>query len=147
MFLQSLLGNMSKKKHSCPIPKINNIQLNNAKDLGVVMRMYNLIEYGYNYAKISRLWKYHRDDPGDNITACESFKFKARITGRTSAAFNAKDVVLTVPLKYLSNFWRTLEISLTYYEININLIRNWSVNCVMTDSTDVETFEITDTKL
>ena len=46
------------------------------------MQMYNLIEYGYNYAKISRPWKYPKDDPGDNIADSESFKFKAKLTGR-----------------------------------------------------------------
>ena len=64
------------------ITKINNAKANIRKDLGVVMQMYNLIEYGYNYAKISRLWKYHKDDPGDNIVDSESFKFKPKITGR-----------------------------------------------------------------
>ena len=48
-----------------------------------------------------------------------------------------------VPLKYLSNFWRTLEISLTNCEINIDL--NWSKMCVIADQ--VTTFSIADTKL
>ena len=46
-----------------------------------------------------------------------------------------------VPLKYLSNFWRTLEMPLINCEVNLTL------TCVITDSTDVGTFEITDTKL
>ena len=53
-----------------------------------------------------------------------------------------------VPLKYLSNFWRTLEIPLINCEIN--LILAWSANCVIV-STNVAnqnaTFAITDTKL
>ena len=51
----------------------------------------------------------HKDDPNDNITDSESFKFKAKITGRNFAAGNTKDIEIVVPLKYLSNFWRTLE--------------------------------------
>ena len=77
------------------------------------MPMYNLIEYSNNYLKTSgSLWQYCRDDPNDNITKFESFKFKIKITEKTAAAGNTKDVETTVPLKHLSNFWRTLEITL-----------------------------------
>ena len=87
------------------ISEINNTQLDNAKYIGVVMPMYNLSEYSYNYLKTSgSLWQYHRDDPNDNITQSESFKFKIKITGKTSAAGNTKDLEIAVPLKYLSNF-------------------------------------------
>ena len=50
-----------------------------------------------------------------------------------------------VPLKYLTNFWRTLEMPLINCEVN--LILTWSSTCVITDSTGTGTFEITDTKL
>ena len=50
-----------------------------------------------------------------------------------------------VPLKYLSNFWRTLEMPLINCEVN--LILTWSSTCVITNSTGAETFAITDTKL
>ena len=50
-----------------------------------------------------------------------------------------------VPLKYLSNFWTTLEMSLINCEIN--LILTWSSTCVITNSTGAWTFTITDTKL
>ena len=50
-----------------------------------------------------------------------------------------------VPLKYLSNFWRTLEMPLINCEVN--LILTWSSTCVITGSTGARTFEITDTKL
>ena len=52
------------------------------------------------------------DDTNDNITDSQSFKFKARITGRTPAAGNTKDVEIVVSWKYLSNFQRILELSL-----------------------------------
>ena len=50
-----------------------------------------------------------------------------------------------VPLKYLSNFWRTLEMLLINSEVN--LILTWSSTCVISNSTGAGTFEITDTKL
>ena len=112
----------------------------------VVMPMYNLIEYSNNYLKTSRnLWLYYRDDPNDNITQPESFKFKIKITGKTPAAGNTKDVEIAVPLKYLSNFWRTLEMPLINCEIN--LILTWSEDCVISSATEATKFKITDTKL
>ena len=82
------------------------------------MPMYNLIEYSDNYAKTTgNSWQYCKDISArnnannaiiifseDNIT--DSFKFKAKITGQTGDD-GTKDVELMVPLKYLSNFWRT----------------------------------------
>ena len=74
------------------------------------MPMFHLIECSDNYSKTSRsLWQYYKDDPNDNITQPESFKSKIKITGKTPAACNTKDVEIIVPLKYLSNCWRTLE--------------------------------------
>ena len=89
------------------------------------MPKYNLIEYSDNYWKKSeRLWQYYRDDPNDTITEPESFKCKFKITGKNSAGGNTKDVKIAVPLKYLSNFWRTLEMLLINCEII--LILTWS---------------------
>ena len=86
------------------------------------MPMYNLIEYSKNYSKTSGgLWKYYRDDPNDNIKQSESFKYKIKIPGKTSADGNTKDVEITVPLKYLSDFWKTFEMPLINCEINIIL--------------------------
>ena len=59
-----------------------------------------------------------------------------------------KKVELMVPLKYLSNFWRTLEMPLINCEIN--LILTWSANCVVVSTNNANqnaTFEITDTRL
>ena len=110
------------------------------------MSMYNLIEYSDNYAKTSgSLWQYYRDKPDDDSTDSESFKSKIKITGKTRAAGNKKDVEIIVLLKYLNNFWRTHEMLLINCEIN--LILTWSSTCVITDSTGAGTFEITDTKL
>ena len=141
------------------INEINNTQIGNAKDIDIVMPMYNLIEYSDNYAKTTgSLWQYCKDIPArnnannaiiifseDNIT--DSFKFKAKITGQTGDDAT-KDVEIMVPLKYLSNFWRTLEMPLINCEVN--LILTWSSDCVIiaTNNQDqAATFEITDTKL
>ena len=74
------------------------------------MPMCNLIEYSDSYSKTSvSLWQYYRDEPNANLADSESFKSKPEITGKTPAASDKKDVETMVPLKYLSNFWRTLE--------------------------------------
>ena len=126
--------------------EINNTEIDNAKDIDIVMPMYNLIEYSDNYSKTSgSLWQYYKDDPNDNITQSESFKSKIKITGKTPAAGNTKDVEIIVPLKYLSNFWRTLEMPLINCEVN--LILTWSKDCVITNSTGAGKFAITETKL
>ena len=110
------------------------------------MPMYNLIEYSDNYAKTSgSLWQHYRDEPNDNLANSESLKFKVKIMGKTPAADNEKDVETMVPLKYLSNFWRTLEMPLINSELS--LILTWSSTYVITDSTGAGTFEIIDTKL
>ena len=63
------------------IVQINNTQTDNAKVLGIVMPMYNLIEYSVSYAKTSGgVWQHHKNDLNDSIRDSESFKLKARIT-------------------------------------------------------------------
>ena len=106
-----------------------------------MLPMYNLIEYNDSYSKTSgSLWQYYRDEPNDNLTDSESFKSKIKITGKTPAAGNEKDVEIMVPLNYLSNFWRTLEMHLINCEVN--LILAWSSTCFITNSTGVGTCEI-----
>ena len=125
------------------ISEINNTQVDNAKDIDIVMPMYNLIEYSDNYAKISgSLWQYFRDEPDDNddMDESESFKSKIKITGKIPNNSNEKDVEIIVPLKYLSNFWRTLEMPLINCEVN--LILTWSSTCVITNSTRAGRFAI-----
>ena len=108
--------------------------------------MYNLIEYSDNYSKTSgSLWQYYKDDPNDILTDSESFKSKVKITGNSPAAVNTKDVEIIVPLKYLSNFWRTLEMPLINCEVNY--ILTWSKDYIITNSTGEAKFAITETKL
>ena len=141
------------------ISEINNTQIDNAKDIDIVMPMYNLIEYSDNYAKTTgSLWQYCKDIPARNANTDEiiafdannltdSFKFKAKITGQTGND-GTKDVEIMVPLKYLNNFWRTLEMPLINCEVNI--ILTWSSSCVIASvivANQAATFAITDTKL
>ena len=128
------------------ISRINNAEIDNAEDIDTVMPMYNLIEYSDNYWKTTgSLWQYYNDGPNNNLTNYESFKYKVKITGKTPADGNPKDVETIVPLKYLSNFWRTLEMLLINCEVN--LLLTWSKDCVITNSTGEGKFAITETKL
>ena len=78
------------------ISKINNVIIENAEDLDVVMPMYNLLEYSKNYRKTTgSLWNYYRDEPNDfpannynanPITNSEYFKYKSSMTGKSSNA-------------------------------------------------------------
>ena len=77
----------------------------------------------------------------------DSFNFKVKMIGQTGDD-RTKNVEIMVPLKYLSNFWRTLEMPLIKCEIN--LILTWSTNCVIVPTNAANqnvTFQITDTKL
>ena len=148
---------------SC-ISKINGVQTDNAEDLDVVMPMYNLLEYSKNYRKTTgSLWNYYRDEPSDPLSSdSESFKNKTSIQGNTynigdgETGYDANKVgknetEVVIPLKHLSNFWRTLNIPLINCEIE--LILTWSKNCVLADMTTANNppigleFQITDTKL
>ena len=127
------------------ISKINGVLIENAEDLDTVIPMYNLIEYSKNYRKITgSLWNYYRDEPNNPpvndynenpITNSALFKYKTSFIEKTPNSDNdynnlMQDVEIVVPLKYLSNFWRTLDMPLINCEIN--LILAWSKN-VLTD--------------
>ena len=95
------------------------------------MAIYNLIEYSDNYSTTSgSLWQYYRDEPftDDNGTIIDipndrdsaSLKHKQKITGETGNN-GTKDVQIMTPLKYLSNFWRALEMPLINCVINLFL--------------------------
>ena len=68
-----------------------------------------------------------------------------KITGKTPVKGNTKDVEIIVALKYLSNFWRTLEMPLI--NCQLNLILTWCKGCVITNSAAARKFAITETKL
>ena len=119
---------------------INDEYLENAENLDVVMPMYNLIEYSYNYEdSTGSLYQFKRDEitSGDDVDAdipvvnnvinSKPFDFRAKLVGTVHG--NEHKAKLVVPLKHLSNFFRSLEMSLINCKINLEL--NWSQNCVL----------------
>ena len=155
---------------SC-ISKINGELVENAEDLDIVIPMYNLLEYIKNYEKTSgSLFNYYRDEPSEttigagnnainiSIRNSKSFDYKTEIIGSLDAGKDEKeDVTIAIPLKYLGNFWRSLDIPLINCEIT--LILSWHKECVLVgrafrgppvaainSPTDAK-FEITDCKL
>ena len=117
--------------------------------------MYNLIEYSENYSKTSgSLWQYCKDIPtvhnNGNIfdftvanATTNSFTYKSKITGYTDN--NGRIAIeIMVPLKYLSNFWRALE--MPFINCDVELILTWSTSFVMISTNFANhfpTFEIT----
>ena len=132
---------------SC-INRINNTQIDDVQYIDVVMLMYNLIEYIDNYSKTPGIiFQYCRDEPTTNINNNNiefvdftdanltdlfkvkmKVKVKVKLTGQTDDN-GTKNVEMMVPLKFPSNFWRTLEMPLINCEITLDL--NWSEKCIM----------------
>ena len=158
---------------SC-VSKINGELVENAEDLDIVMPMYNLLEYSKNYEKTSgSLFNYYRDEPNEaeianengainiSIKNSKSLVYKTEITGGLDAGEDEKEVVtIAIPLKYLGNFWKSLDIPLINCEIT--LILSWYKEFVLVgrafrgppaaaanriNSPTSAKFEITDRKL
>ena len=137
---------------------MNNTQVDNAEYIDKVMSMYSLIEYSDNYSKTSgSLQQYCKETPAINnngdivdfngANATDLYNFKTKITGQTNNN-GIINVEIMVPSKYLSNFWRTLEMPLTNCEIKH--ILTWFRNCVIiyTDvNNPVPIFTITEKNL
>ena len=69
--------------------KKNNAEIDNAKDIDMLIPMCKLIEYSDNYSKtFGSLWQYYEDEPNDNLVYSESLKSKMKITGNTPADGN-----------------------------------------------------------
>ena len=84
--------------------EVNNTPADMTKDNDVVMPMQNLLENNANFSKIlGSLWQNCKNEPNDNVTDSESFILKLKITGNTNAA-GIKNIILTVPSKYLTSF-------------------------------------------
>ena len=113
--------------------------------------MYNLIEYSDNYSDTSgSLWNFKRDEIINNADVTNdnnspSFKYKASIIGNTENNRIKTGVKIAVPLKYLSNFWRSIEMPLINCKVEISL--KWIENCILSNSGTAATFKITDAKL
>ena len=143
-------GNFNKEstfKNNAPfiscISEINGELVENTEDLDMVIPMYNLVEYSKNYEKTSgSLFNYYRDEPSEttigagnnaiNISIRNSkfFDYKTEIIGSLDAGEDDKeDVTMAIPLKYLGNFWRSLDIPLI--NCKITLILSWYKECVL----------------
>lgn len=73
--------------------------------MDVVMPVYNIIENNDDYSRIcGSLWHYDSDKPNDDAKNSESFKSKAKITGKIRNDSNTTNIEMNVPLKYLGNF-------------------------------------------
>ena len=135
---------------SC-ITRINGELIEDADDLDIVMPMYNLLEYSKNYRKtIGSLYNYYRDKltndnknnfANRNVVNSNTFKYKNKIIGNTynvdaaAAGYDAnkngtQEVEIAIPLKYLGNFWRALNMPLISCEVSLEL--KWNKNCVIT---------------
>ena len=138
------------------------VKIDNAENLDVVMPMYNLLECSKNYRKTTgSLWNYYRDEPSIPPSSNSgSFQCKTNIVGKTPENNDSlTSAKVVIPLKYLSNFWKSLNIPLINCEVE--LILTWSKNWVLADMTTRNAprdnpaivapsgakFKITDTKL
>ena len=115
------------------------------------MPMYNLIEYSDNYSDTSgHLWQFKRDIVAANadlsIDNSKSFKYKAVLVGKTTNAVdNTNSSVKKHKNKYLSNFWRSLEMPLINCKVHLQL--NWIEDCILSSDGDSVKFKIADAKL
>ena len=86
--------------------------------INITMPMYNLIEYSDNYSDTSgSLWQFKRDEITNNADVTNDnniplFKYKANLIGNTENNGTKNGVKIAVPLKYLSNFWRSLDLEI-----------------------------------
>ena len=145
-------------KNCAPFTKcnleINDEHVDTSENLDIVMPMYNLIEYSDNYQDSSAtLYQYKRDEPPDNIANnltqvnSTSFKYKIKLLGNPvlDGAIAKLSVKIVVRLKYLSNFFRSLEMPLINCKIKLNL--TWKKECVLSTDAGNTVFIINDTKM
>ena len=115
--------------------KINNTFVDNGEDLDIVMAMYNLLEYSNNYSMtFGSLWNYYRDevnDPANEIDdndnkinnnktiTSKSYEYKIKIIESTPNNNTILNAAVVVPLNYLSNFCRSLDLPLISCEIGL----------------------------
>ena len=123
--------------------EMNDVFNDEANHIDIAMTMYNLTECSDNYADTpGSLWQFERDEvPADNtdlaVNNFESFKYKADLLGKTTSVANdsnssAKNTKIVVPLKYPSNFWRSLEMPLINCKTHLEL--NWTEDCILSSA-------------
>ena len=137
------------------VTHINDKHIDTAESLDITMPMYNLIEYSANNSDTSAsLWQFKKDERPvtnsgnpDNVSTINStsFKYKSSILGKSADDGVLINVKIVLPLKYISNFWRSLEVPLINCKIPLGL--NWTKNCVMSDIAGNTKFKIINTTL
>ena len=132
---------------------INDEHVEKAKHLDVAMPMYNLLEYSDNYQNSTgSLYQFKRDEPPDNnanvASNTTSLVHKSKLIQGTDNN-NVNNVKLVVPLKYVSNFFRSLEMPLVNCKIDLEL--TWHKDCMISSANaangQVVSFMIANTKL
>ena len=132
--------------------EINETFIDEAEHINITMTMYNLIEYNDNYSDTSgSLWQFQRDEIEGYVGLTVNdkhipnnsslFKCKSNIIVNRSVAGTKANIKIAVPLKYLSNFWRLLEMPLINCKVEISL------KCILSSGRNAATFAITDKKL
>ena len=146
-------------KNCAPFTKcnleINDEHVDTPENLDITMSLYNLIEYSDNYQDSSAtLYQYKRDEPPEadavaDLTADNSSSFKYKVSLLGNPVFDGnitkRSVKVVVPLKYLSNFFRSLEMSLINCKIKLNL--TWKKECVLSNQDVAAVFIINNTKM
>ena len=146
-------------KNCAPFTKcnleINDEHVDTAENLDITMPMYNLTEYSDNYQDSSAtLYQYKRDEPPEvnaindlTTDTSSSFKYKVELLGNPVLDGNIakRSAKVVVPLKYLSNFFRSLEMPLINCKIKLNL--TWKKECVLSTDAGDAVFIINDTKM
>ena len=135
--------------------EINDEHVDTAENLDITMPMYNLIEYSDNYQDSSAtLYQNKRDEPPEanaindlTTNSSSSFKYKVKLLGNPvlDDGVAKRSVKVVVPLKYLSNFFRSLEMPLINCKIILNL--TWKKKCVLSTGAGNAVFIINDTKM
>ena len=135
--------------------EINDEHVHTAENLDTTMPMYNSIEYSDNYQDSSAtLYQYKRDEPPEanaindlTTDTSSSFQYKVSLLGNLVVVNNIAriNVKVVVPLKYLSHFFRSLEMPLFNCKIKLNL--TWKKECVLSSDNGNAVFIINDTKM
>ena len=129
--------------------EINETFIDETDFINITMPMYNLVEYSDNYSDTSgSLWHFKRYETTNNADVSNdnapSFKYKANLIGNTEVNGPKNGVKIAVSLKYLSSFWRSLEMPLINFEVELSL--KWYERCLLT-AANTATFTITDAEL
>ena len=150
-------------KNCAPFSKckteINDVFIDEANYIYIVMPMYNLIECFDNSDISGSLWQFKRDEPPANnvdlninngVFHSQSFRYKAALVGKMTNPVNntdssVKNTKIVLPRKYLSRFWRSLEMPLIDCKVHLEL--NWIEDCILSNDGDSAKFKITDAKL